>query len=303
MTEPRAQNALQRDLTRLAHLVETLAEPRWLAWLKMRYSSRGHAIYLYTTARKYLPQVLRNPAILRSLPYRRAQAVLEALAALRDYARLLGTEITVDTRFLRRFLPPKRVSEVTEALLEYELGEGSGKDIVAQAVEAVKAVLGRETSLKVPVLIAFFTGLRSTEIKYILDRWPNLRKVEVAEGVVLVEVNYDRRVKKCYITLIPKELVPHVNAWLGEGNKLSQNWKDHLRHRYGVMLGIFRKAFHAITSKHLDKAERELLHGHLKSIQVRHYIRHIKSIAARYREAFSPYLYLINSLSLSNRNT
>ena len=152
-----------------------------------------------------------------------------------------------------------------------------------------------------PTLVAFYTGLRSTEIKYMLDRWYDLRKVEVIEGVVLVELNYDRVKKKCYITLLPKELVPRISEWVRE-SRLSANWKDHLRHRYGVRLGLFRKTYHAITARHLDKAERELLHGHLKSIQVRHYIRHIKSIAQRYRQAFEPYLYLINSLSLSNKN-
>ena len=301
IAEPSTHNSTQREMERMVRLVETLTDARWLAWLKARYSSRGHAIYLYTTAKKYLPHVLRNPVLLRSLNYRRALAVLEALAALRDYARLLGAELSVDTKFLRKFLPPKRASEITEALLEYEVEEGNGKDIISQALEAVNTVLTRESSFKVPVLVAFYTGLRSTEIRYMLDRWYDLRKIEVVDGVVLVELNYDRVKKKCYITLLPKELVPRISEWVRE-SRLSANWKDHLRHRYNVRLGIFRKAYHAITARHLDKAERELLHGHLKSIQVRHYIRHIKSIAARYREAFEPYIYLISSLSLSKRN-
>jgi hypothetical protein len=299
MPQPSTPQSLNKEMTRLVHRVETLVEPRWMAWLKLRYSSRGYAIYLYTTASKYLKQVLLNPTLLRNLPYRRARAVLEALAALRDYARVVGVEFEVDgvAKFLKRFMPPKRVEEVTEALLEYELEEGNGKDIIAQAVDAVKLVMSKETMFKVPALVAFFTGLRSTEIKHMLDRWFELRKIEVVEGAILVELNYDRNKKKAYICLLPKELVPHINTWVKE-NRLTANWKDHLRHRYGVRVGLFRKAFQAITARYLDKAERELLLGHLKSIQVRHYIRHIKSIAQRYRQAYEPYIKeLLSNLS------
>jgi hypothetical protein len=296
MTQPSTPQSLGKEITRLVHRVETLVEPRWLAWLKLRYSSRGYAIYLYTTASKYLRQVLLNPTLLRNLNYRRAKAVLEALAALRDYAKVVGVEFETDNvvKFLKRFMPPRKVEEVTEALLEYELEEGNGKDIVAQAVDAVKLVLSKDTAFKVPVLVAFFTGLRSTEIKHMLDRWFELKKIEVAEGVILVELNYDRVKKKAYVCLLPKELVPHISSWVRE-NRLTVNWKDHLRHRYGVRVGLFRKAFQAITARFLDKAERELLLGHLKSIQVRHYIKHIKSIAQRYRQAYEPYISLISS--------
>jgi len=293
---PNAQQSLNGNLVNLIPTIESLINQTWLSWMKMRYSSRGHAIYMYTTAKKYLIHILKNPPLLKTLSSRRAKAVLEAIASLRDYARLNGIELNIDTKFLRKFLPPARIEEITESILEYELSEGKTKDIVSQAVEQVQEVMKHDTMFKIPVLIAFFTGLRSTEIKHMLDRWNSLRKIEIIDGVVLVELNYDRVKKKAYITLMPKRLVELINDWVKE-NKLSVNWKDHVRHRLGVRLGLFRKSFQAITTTYLDKAERELLLGHLKSIQVKHYIKHIKSIAQRYLEAYKNYLHILDSLN------
>jgi integrase len=233
---------------------------------------------------------------LKTLPSRRAKAVLETIASLRDYAKLIGIELNIDTKFLRKFLPPMRIEEITESILEYEIQEGKGKDIVSQAIEQIQEAFKHDSKFKIPILISFFTGLRSTEIKHMMDRWNSLRKIEIVDGVILVELNYDRKVKKAYITLIPKRLVELINDWVKE-NRLSNNWKDHVRHRLGIRLGLFRKSFQAITTQHLDKAERELLLGHLKSIQVKHYIKHIKSIASRYLEAYKNYLHILDSLN------
>jgi intergrase/recombinase len=155
---------------------------------------------------------------------------------------------------------------------------------------------------KLPTLIAFFTGLRSTEIKYLLERWDELKKIEIHDYVMLVELNYDRGKKKAYITLMPTQLAEQIKRM-----KLSSNWKDAVRYKYGVRLGLFRKAWIAITAKHLDAAERDLLQGRLKSVQVRHYIKHIRDIAKRYAEAFEKYQQEILSPSsasiLETRNT
>lgn len=143
------------------------------------------------------------------------------------------------------------------------------------------------------MLTAFYTGLRAPEIKHMFDSWWKLKKLKVIDGVVLVELNYDRVKKKAYITLLPKQL-----AELIERNyikiSLTNEWRNHVLHKFDIALGLMRKAWIAITARYLDPAERDLLQGRVKSVQVRHYVKHIKSIAARYKEAFKSYLHLVN---------
>ena len=116
------------------------------------------------------------------------------------------------------------------------------------------------------------------------ERWDELKKIEIHDNVMLVELNYDRGKKKAYITLMPTALANQIKSM-----KLSPNWKDAVRYKYEVRLGLFRKAWIAITTKHLDAAERDLLQGRLRSVQVKHYIKHIRDIAKRYAEAFVKY--------------
>jgi len=272
----------------LKEIFDVVDPAEWLQWMKLRYSSRGHAIYCYTSA-KYLPKIAENPALLKTLSYRRARGVLVAIGALRDFLKIrYNAELEVDTKFLRKFMPPRPVEEVTNAILEYELREN--KEIVDQAVEALNKIAGKKSKLALPTIIAFFTGLRATEIRYMLMRWNELKKINLG-NVVLVELNYDRVKKKAYITLLPKEIAAKIKPIV-----LGADWRNHLLHKHGIRLGMFRKAWIAITSRHLDSAERDLLQGRLKSIQVRHYVKHIRNIAERYYEAFKQYVPLINAL-------
>ena len=263
-----------------------------MLWLRQRYSSRGHAIYVFTST-KYLVRILENPLEMKKLPYRRARGILEAIPAIRDYVLLMyGIKLEINTRLLRKYMPPKQVATVTESILEFELKEtGKSINIIDKALEYINGIARRNTKYRIPILISFFTGLRSTEVKYMLDNWNSLRKIPL-NGVYLVVLNYDRNKKKAYITLLPEKLVQLISK--NYPIILTSNWKDHVRHKFNINIGLFRKAWIAITSKYLDEAERDLLQGRLRSVQVKHYIKHIKLISERYLESFKQYLHLID---------
>jgi hypothetical protein len=139
-TEPGGREA-KRDNVSLVEIVKRVSnDPMFVVWLKRRYSSRGHVNYIITSI-KYLLSVLKDPVVLKGLSYRRARGCLEALAAIRDYANLNYTT-SIDTssisRMLRKYMPPRTVSEVTESFLKLELVD---KSIVEQALEQLKNIM------------------------------------------------------------------------------------------------------------------------------------------------------------------
>ncbi len=282
-------------------MVRIVNDPNFLAWLKQRYSSRGHAIYVYTSS-KYLLKIIENPLLMKHLNYRRARGVLEAVPALRDYALLMyGINFEINTKLLRKYMPPRKIEEITESILEFEIKEtGEAISIIDKAVDEIKKIINRNTKYRLPILVAFFTGLRSTEIKYMLDKWNVLRKIKL-NCVYLIVLNYDRVKKKAYITLIPEKLYQLINEYYPV--LLTENWKDHVRHKFNINIGLFRKAWVAITSGYLDEDEKKLLEGRLESVHVRHYVKHIKLISEKYYEAFKPYLYLLDLFAENAEDT
>ena len=281
------------DLDTTTIVEKVVSDPRFEEYLYNRYR-RDYAYYVYRNA-KLLPKVLENPVILKKLSYRKAKAVIESITSVKDFAKILfKKEPDIDTRLLRKHLPEKRSSEVTSSIIEYEIkiNEGKRKSIIEQAVEAIEKI--PPGKWKLATVTDFFTGLRASEIAFMFRNWNAFRKLDLGE-TVLITLDYDRKKKKAYITLVPKKLYEILNKHLPL--HLSDfYWLDDVRERYGVRVSIFRKAFNAITSGYLDEAERDLLQGRLSKTQVRHYIKHILTISRKYFEAYKPYLKILDKL-------
>ena len=281
------------DATRTVEFI--VNDPEFKLYLKERYR-RDFARCLYRNA-KLLPKILRNPAYLKQLSYRKAKAVIESVTPLKDFAKikygiLLGKYI--DTKLLRKHLPERKSSEVTNAIIEFELKTDpeKRKTIIEQAVTAAEKM--PPGKWKLAVITDFFTGLRASEVSFIFNNWGKLKKIDLGE-TVMIEINYERKTKNAYITLIPKKLYEILSKYLPL--KLHAiNWLDNIRSKYGVKISIFRKAFNAITATYLDSAERDLLQGRLSATQVKHYIKHIIEISKRYIEAYRPYLKILDKL-------
>jgi len=272
--------------------------PNFRDYLEGRYR-KDYAAYLYRNA-KLVPQVLTNPAILKKFSHRKARAILEAITPIKDYAKIsLGFKLDIDTQLLRKHLPEKTVSEVTEEILKYELkvNESMRKSIISQALDSLNKILKTNSVLyKLALVTQFFTGLRGSEIAFMFKNWKTRKKLFL-DDVVLITLDYDRKKKKAYITLIPRKLYNILNEVLPK--ELSIWWVDTVRERYGINTSIMRKSWVAITVRYLDEGERNLLQGRLKTIEVKDYIKHILDISKRYKEAFTQYEYLIDYLSES----
>ncbi|GEM_PF-2266479 len=275
-------------------LYKVIDDQGFREYLRHRYH-RNYASWIYTSA-KFLAKVVNDPYLLKRLSYRRARGVFEAVPAVKEYAKLVyGVDLDIDTKYLRKFMPAKEISEVTESIIEFEIKEtDAAKTIIDKALEYIDRIMKSNSKYRIPVITEFFTGLRPSEVVYMLHNWDKLRKIKL-DGVYLIVLNYDRKTKKAYFTLIPEQLYQIIDS-----NKpyiFSSYFKDHVRQKYEIRLYTFRKAWIAITSRYLDDAERDLLQGRLRSIQIKHYIKHIKSIAKRYLEAFKPYLYILDVFS------
>ena len=280
------------DLDTTAIVEKIVSDPRFEEYLYNRYR-RDYAYYVYRNA-KLIPKVLENPTILKTLSYRKAKAVIEAITPVRDFAEIFKINLDIDTKLLRKHLPKKKTSEITNSIIEYEIkiDEEKRKSIIDQAVESIEKMPAGKW--KLAATTDFFTGLRASEIAYMFRNWNVLKKLDL-EKTVLITLDYDRDKKKAYITLIPKKLYEILNKYLPL--HLSDfYWLDNIREYYGVKISIFRKAFNAITAGYLDESERDLLQGRLSKTQVRHYIKHILEISRKYYEAFEPYLHILDKL-------
>jgi len=266
-------------------------------YVRGRYQRRDWRNFILRNA-KLIPQVIKNPTLLSKMSYRKARAVLEAITPLRDFVKTMyNLELPIDTKVLRKHIPDKPVEEITNELLRFELLKDTkvAKDIVTQAVEIVKKMLSTNSvKYKLAVVAQFFTGLRGPEISFMFMMWLSRKKIIIPNtNTVLVELNYVRKKKRVYVTLMPMKLKKLLDMHLPI--ELSIYWVDDVREDYGINTSIIRKAWIAITARYLDDAERDFLQGRLSRIQVRNYIRHIIDIARRYEQAFTQFLELIPS--------
>jgi len=108
---------------------------------------------------------------------------LNGLVALRDYIALLGYREHAEAlnefaRQLRKLVPRKTGLKV----IEYEESTG----IVQRALEELsKVVYSESTVWKLVAVTAFFTGLRSTEIIYLINNIKNLRVIHHNSTVII----------------------------------------------------------------------------------------------------------------------
>ncbi len=227
-------------------------------------------------------RIVLNPPEIAKLTYKQAQHFLNGLAAFRDFCRLYGIPFNVNISELRKLAPRNRHVKV----LEYE----EDSTIIEKALNELRK-LPKQGTWKVLGLIAFFTGLRSTEIIYMVKNWEKLRKISLDNNVVIIELGYERKSKKAWITMMPKKLARRIDMM--ERNKVGINAFRDMLYKRGFNVSIMRKSHLAILSAKMMQHEIDLLQGRVSSITVRHYTKHLREIAAKYIECFKQYLHLL----------
>ena len=243
--------------------------------------TRDDARQRFNYFRKYY-YIVFNPIRIKELTPGQARHFLRGLAAYRDFCRLYGIPFNVNISELRKLAPKSNVVKV----LEYEESD----DIINQALKELSK-LPEEGIWKVLGLTAFFTGLRTTEIVFMIRKWEQLRKV-LLNDVVIIELGYNRKSKKAWITMMPRQLYELINT-LDRSKVGTYAFRDMLYKR-GFRPSIMRKAHLAILSEKLMQHEIDLLQGRISSITVKHYTKHLREIAQKYIECFRKHLYLLN---------
>jgi len=242
----------------------------------------------YSYVARHGKAALSNPLYITRLTYSQAKHLMRGLASLRDYLRVLGYSEHAESldsylRNIRKIAPRKQRVK----LLEYEEDTG----IVDKALNELNAILKSDSTVwKITALTMFYTGLRSTEIVYLINNIKLLRAIE-HDGVMIVELGYERKSKKAWITMLPKQLYDLI---LESGIQITTNTISNMRDRKGIHASIFRKSHLAILSSYLAHHEIDLLQGRVSSIIVKHYTKHLREIAEKYLEAFKPYLHLLS---------
>ena len=249
------------------------------AYLYSRYT-REDARIRFSHFRRFYSLVRENPVAIAWLKPSQARHLLNALAAFRDYCSLMGIGFDLDLRQLRKLAP--RSSSVR--VMEYEEDD----KIVEQAVRMVQRIQAG-TVYRLLALAGFYTGLRTPEIVHMINNWARLRRIE-HQGAAIVELGYERRTKKAWVTIMPLQLARMIDE---ARPRVGDTAPQTLRDEYGVSWSILRKAHLAILASKLNPLEIELLQGRVGRITVKHYVRHLREIAEKYMEAYKPHLHLL----------
>jgi intergrase/recombinase len=207
---------------------------------------------------------------IKKLSPRLQRAVLEAYAALRDFLRLFDLEVPLDREELVKYIDP----------IKPDLGwEEYSVDVVEEAQKYLELphLWAKE---RLVCQIAYYTGLRGTEIAYLLKNYGRLPTMEFG-NVVAVKLSFYRKKKNAHVTLMPRELYDSLAP-----TELGKRFFEHLRTR-GVKISVFRDAHVAILSKTMGPHEIDFLQGRIATILVRHYIKHLPEIAEKYKKAYA----------------
>ena len=237
----------------------------------------------FSMFRKYGAQVIVKPMIFAQLRHHEQKHLLNALAAFRDFCSLLGINFAFDIKQLRKLMKKPKMNNI----LEYEEDKG----IIEKALEMIRN-LGCGKWLAVAV-VSFFTGLRSTEIAYLINNYDSLKKI-VHNGIIIVELGYERKSKKAWITMLPKQIEEYVRI----AGHVDRNTINNMKDKRGFNISIMRKSHLAILSDVMMTHEIDLLQGRVSKITVKHYTKHLREIAEKYRKAFESYISMLHPTRL-----
>jgi len=222
---------------------------------------------------------------IKSLTPSQAHHLLNGLAALRDFIRMNG--YYMEAFFFDQYIKELRKIAPKRVFNRRIIDEIENKSIIDRALEYIRKVqLGK---WRTALLALFFTGLRSTEAAYMFNNYDSLRKLYHYKTVI-IELNYIRKSKKAWITIIPDKLEPLIQKYMGE---ITNNTFKDIRNKKKIQIGIFRDVHLAILSETMKRHEINLLQGRVSEIDVKHYTKHIRRIAEKYYEAYRKYYYLL----------
>jgi hypothetical protein len=265
----------------------------FMKWVRQNYS-RGQYYHVKAKA-PVLVKALKQPGILSQFSRRYAEQVVGVAYIVKRFCEAYNLPVPdIDTKKLRKFLPRKTTASALAAKWLNRLREDVLQQYIDLAVRMIEEIKRYGLAArKLLIVTAFFTGLRGTEIVYMVNNWRKLPKEHV-DGLVVVELAYDRGPKKAYITLMPAKLAEYIDRFVESGGKMGAWIVSNTNHYYRVQVKMYRKVWIALTMRAgMDESWRDALQGRIPSIQVRHYVENIQDAVEYYKRAFEEYMKLL----------
>jgi len=193
--------------------------------------------------------------------------VLQSLAALSRYL-----DLKYDTnKYYERFRELRTKSGISWA--EEKIPQILVKEIPKEKVIDTIRSMG-EKRLKATCLLHLLTGLRTSEVFYLIKNFDVLKKTKLDDGLI-IELSYLRKTKKAFVTFLHKNAIKLINIAY---NDKRTYWKN-IR-KYGIKPYDFRRVFESIYSS-LRSHEVDLLQGRLTTELTVHYTRDMSSITEK----------------------
>ncbi len=244
----------------------------------LRSKNKSHVNNLLNYAKKYhwllylspldfalkIKEIVQNKKSLK-------RHILQALAALSKYLDLKYNTSDCYAKFKDLRLKAG-ISWSEEKIPQFLVNEISKEKIL----EIIKSI--KEERLKATSIVHLLTGLRTSEVFYLIKNFDKLRKSNNEKGLI-IELAYFRKTKKVFVTFLHKDAISLINK--SYKNKRSY-WKN--LKKYGIKPYDFRRIFESIYTN-LRSHEIDLIQGRLSTELTIHYTRDISSIAEKILDA------------------
>lgn len=240
----------------------------------LRSKNKAHINNLVNYSRKYGAMLFYNPLDF-ALEFKKLSQekksmkrhLLQAIAALSKYL-----DLRYDTnKYYERFKELRTKSGISWS--EEKIPQILVREIPKEKIlETIRSVGGKR--LKATCILHVLTGLRTSEVFYLIKNFDNLKKTEMGNGLI-IEMSYLRKTKKSFVTFLHKDALGLIKESYNDKRTYWKNAK-----KYGIKPYDFRRIFESIYSN-LRSHEVDLLQGRLTTELTIHYTRDISSIAEK----------------------
>ncbi|MEM5801986.1 MAG: integrase [Candidatus Aenigmatarchaeota archaeon] len=240
----------------------------------LKSKNRAHINNLVNYAKKYHELIFLNP-LKFALKFKEISQqkkslkrhILQALAAFAKYLDLKYNTNEYYEKF-KELRSKAGISWAEEKVPQFLVNEISKEKIL----EIIKSI--EEERLKATSLLHLLTGLRTSEVFYLVKNFDRLKKSENEKGFI-VELAYLRKTKKVFVTFLHRDATNLIKKAFRSKRSYWKNLK-----KYGLKPYDFRRIFESVYSN-LRSHEVDLLQGRLSTELTIHYTRDISSIAER----------------------
>jgi len=254
--------------------LEEIEWKKFSEFCTIRSKNRAHINNLINYSKKYGNMLFLNPLDFalkfKKLSQEKKSMKRHVLQALAAFSRYLDLKYDVN-KYYERFKELRTKSGISWS--EEKIPQILVREISKEKVLGILKSIN-EKKLKATCMLHILTGLRTSEVFYLVKNFDNLKKTKLEKGFV-IELSYLRKTKKAFITFLHKDAI----KFLQESYIDERSYWNNIR-KYGIKPYDFRRIFESIYSN-LRSHEVDLLQGRLTTELTVHYTRDLSSIAEK----------------------